>query len=111
MAPAGFVDSQNLHRRHLSAEWRREQVKAKRAEGKSTRQIAEELGTTAMTVSRDLNRGVTGVTPEPERPATITGKDKKQYAAKRPQPKPPARPATRTPDPKPDTAVPWAEVI
>lgn len=52
--PAGFVDSQNLHRRHLTAAFRRERVKEMRAKGMSTREIAKELGASQSQVVRDL---------------------------------------------------------
>ena len=51
---AAFVDSQNLHRRHLTAEFRRERVREMRAAGMSTREIAKKLGTSQMTIVRDL---------------------------------------------------------
>ena len=61
-----YVDSVNLHRRHLTAEFRREQAVYKSIiEGKSTRQIAVELNVSPMTVVRDLKAGVTNVTPDP----------------------------------------------
>jgi phage N-6-adenine-methyltransferase len=51
----------------LSIEDRREAVQELTAEGQSTREIAEVLGTSAMTVSRDL--GVTNGTDESAQPA------------------------------------------
>jgi transposase-like protein len=59
-----FVDSQNLHRRHLSREWRQQRVREMRDHGMSYRAIAQELGTSAMTILRDASSGVTNVTPE-----------------------------------------------
>jgi hypothetical protein len=50
-----FVDSQNLHRRHLSREWRQKRVREMRAEGKSCRVIANELGISYQTAHRDAN--------------------------------------------------------
>ncbi len=63
---AAFVDSQNLHRRHLTIEFRRERVKALRATGMSTRAIADELKVDHSTVVRDLNRGGATAPPAPE---------------------------------------------
>jgi hypothetical protein len=51
----------------LSIEDRREAVQELTADGQSTREIAEVLGTSAMTVSRDL--GVTNVSDESAQPA------------------------------------------
>lgn len=57
---AAFVESQNLHRRHLTAEFRRERVKELRATGMSLRQIAKAVGASVATVHDDLS-----VKPEP----------------------------------------------
>jgi hypothetical protein len=75
--PAGFVDSQNLHRRHLTLETQKrlraervERVMHKRTvEGKSLRVIAAEEGIGTSQVQRDLQAaGVPGGTPEPPMP-------------------------------------------
>jgi len=58
---AAFVDSQNLHRRHLSREWRQQRVRDLRARGLSTRTIAEVVGCCHNTVRRDLKSVGTGV--------------------------------------------------
>ncbi len=51
---AAFVDSQNLHRRHLNKEWRKKRVMELRAKGLSTHVIAKEVGCHHRTVQRDL---------------------------------------------------------
>jgi hypothetical protein len=94
--PAGFIDSLNLHRRHLTAEFRRQRVSELRAKGMGTREIAEKVGVSQMTVVRDLAAGESGVSPDPEpaadepaaeqpppQPAKVTGRDGKKYPAKR----------------------------
>jgi hypothetical protein len=88
--PEGFGKAQNLDRRHLTPEWRRAQVKAKRAEGKSIRQIADEMEIHKTQVERDLSTVWTpdpDDTPEetPEPAPVVTGRDGKKYAAKKPQ--------------------------
>jgi hypothetical protein len=80
-----FVDSQNLHRRHLNAEWRQERVRGLRGKGMSTREIAKEVGCDNATVHRDLKRGVASATPEPQLAP----------AEAKPQPEPPPEPMTR----------------
>lgn len=128
-----FVDSQNLHRRHLTAEFRRERVAELRAKGMSVREIAETMGVGVGTVHRDMTAGVPVGTPEPrpntalpEKPAIppapspsqsppapatppkVTGRDGKQYAASKPprQESPPARTSKSKSDP-----AAWAEVV
>lgn len=67
------MDSQNLHRRHLTLETQKrlraervERVMHKRTvEGKSIRQIAEEEGVSARTIQFDLKAGVDPSTPAP----------------------------------------------
>lgn len=54
-----------------------------REHGMSTRAIAATVNASAMTVSRDLNEGVSNVTPEP---ADIKGTDGKTYKAPKPKP-------------------------
>mgnify|MGYP002780378191 CR=1 FL=1 len=51
---AAFVDSQNLHRRHLSREWRQQRVRELRERGLSTWVIAQQVGCSQATVRRDL---------------------------------------------------------
>lgn len=77
-----LVMSFNLHRRHLSKSQRDALIESKRAEGKSTRQIAEEVGCSNATVARTLEATVTNVTVEP---ATIVGKDGKKRLASAPK--------------------------
>jgi hypothetical protein len=71
----------NLARRHLSVGDRRDLVGGLRAEGKSERAIADELGVPKTTVHRDLQAsGGPGGPPAPE---TVAGQDGKSYPAKR----------------------------
>lgn len=130
------VDSWNLHRRHLTAEFRRERVKELRAKGMSLRQIAATVGTSLNTVQRDLEsapvlkstpappapppaveRDPEPAPPEPEPPPPppppkVTGLDGKQYPAAKPQ-----KPAARKPPPKPardeqpESPPQWAAVV
>jgi ParB-like chromosome segregation protein Spo0J len=96
-----FVDSQNLHRRHLTPdqqarlrEERIERVAAARTEGKSLRTIAAEEGVSQTQVKRDLETaGVTPVTPETT--AKVQGADGKKYSASKPREKK-AKPAVPT---------------
>lgn len=68
-AAKAAVDSWNLLRRHLTAEFRRERVRELRAKGMSTRQIAGELKVSQMTVVRDLKQsGESSVSPAPPPP-------------------------------------------
>jgi hypothetical protein len=62
----------NLHRRQLSREQLAEVILKKRREGKSYRQIADEVGAHYSTVSR-----VASATPD-ALPETVTGKDGKE---------------------------------
>lgn len=72
------VLSLNLNRRHLTREQRQEIVVRLRAEGWSTRRIADKLKVDPMTVHHDLQR------VDISTPVAITGMDGKQYPAKRP---------------------------
>jgi hypothetical protein len=120
--PEGFGKAQNVDRRHLSAEWRRAQVKAKRAEGKSVRQIADELDMHKTQVERDLSTVWTPA-PEEDEPCPtqtstassvmtnghsapsaassrgaapkVTGRDGKTYAATKPRGRRPKKDAPR----------------
>lgn len=78
--PYELADSLNLHRRHLTKEQRNDMILKKRAEGKSTRQIAEEVGVGIGTVHRTLEATVPNGTVET--PTEITGKDGKKRKAK-----------------------------
>jgi IS30 family transposase len=66
------VDSQNLHRRHLTTEFRRQRVAELRAQGMSIRKIAETIGSPASTVQSDLKSGVRTRTPEAARKEDTT---------------------------------------
>lgn len=68
----------NLARRHLTPEQRKPLVKRLRADGWSTRRIAEAAGVEEVTVRRDL-AGATNDAPE-----RVVGKDGKSYPARRP---------------------------
>ena len=72
----------NVHRRQLSREQRRELVGELRRMGWSTRRIAEAVGVDHKTVANDLRR--IGENSPPAPAATITGRDGKQYPARRP---------------------------
>jgi transposase-like protein len=96
-----FILVRNVHRRHLNRELRQQIVCELRADGRSTREIAETLGVHHSTVARDiqdntegnLNSGVANATPEgaaehdPENspgvanatPVTVVGRDGKRY--------------------------------
>jgi hypothetical protein len=84
---AAFVDSQNLHRRHLSTEWRRERAKELRAKGMSLRGIGRELGVHNSTVAADLKvKQEPAGNPAPEPPPAAIEPPTPQPA---PEPKPP----------------------
>lgn len=72
----GYIDSKNVHRRHLSSDWRRQRVAELTAEGQSTRAIAGQLGVANSTVFRDQQKleqaGVAAATPG-EQPTEIPG--------------------------------------
>jgi hypothetical protein len=84
-----YIDSLNLHRRHLTGEARRTRVIFMRANGMSGRQIAELLHIGEGTVRRDLEKAQeesdstapNGAVETPELPDTVTGKDGKRRAA------------------------------
>jgi hypothetical protein len=85
----------NLARRHLSPEQRRALVQKLRAQGMSQRAIAQTVGVDVSTINRDLRGTISGVafaTPEmpstPTQPATIKGRDGKEYPAAKPKPAP-----------------------
>jgi transposase-like protein len=62
------VESQNLHRRHLSPEHRRQKVAELRSQGMSTREIARKVGAAQSTVMDDLKAGERFRSPAPEEP-------------------------------------------
>lgn len=80
----------NILRRHLSKEQRKEQWAEMRKDGMSYREIAEVSGVDASTVYRS---GVANATPQPE---TVTGKDGKEYPAKKKPPKKDSLPEAAT---------------
>jgi DNA-binding NarL/FixJ family response regulator len=77
--PHELADSLNLHRRHLTKDQRNDLIMKKRAEGKSTRQIAEEVGVSHQTVKNVMDSTVNNLTVET--PTEITGKDGKKRKA------------------------------
>lgn len=95
---AAFVQLANEDRRHLAVEWlrkRREEriarVAEARAEGKSTRLIAEEEGVSESQVRQDLAKATAqGCAVEPE-DGKVKGKDGKKRAATRKKAKPTAQ--------------------
>lgn len=101
-----YIIRRNVNRRHLSAELRKVLVEDLRAEGQSTRKIAETLGVSRTTVIEDIHTGKLAVQvdqsvppengkgPEnsdiPTTPAKVVGRDGKSYAATKPAAAPPA---------------------
>lgn len=82
----------NLARRHLTGEQRDKVLLDMRADGMSVRQIADETKIPKSTVADVISSGVRNRTPENASaiiPATVTGKDGKQYQATRPERKAP----------------------
>jgi ParB-like chromosome segregation protein Spo0J len=73
-----FVDSANLHRRHLTPEFRRERVRQLRTDGKSLRTIAKSVGVSEATVRSDLKSGAQFCAPE-----SVRGADGQTYPAQR----------------------------
>jgi transposase len=78
--PYELAESLNLHRRHLTKEQRNDLIVKKGAEGKSTRQIAEEVGTNKETVRQVLSAGANKLPPEQQ--DKVVGKDGKTYKRK-----------------------------
>jgi transposase-like protein len=77
----------NLDRRHLTAEQRREIVTSLHEEGHSLRAIAGAVGVSKSQIEKDVKKVSTGghLTPVPEVPQKVRGKDGKSYPAKRPR--------------------------
>lgn len=75
--PYDLAESLNLHRRHLTKDQRQDLILKKRAEGKSTRQIAEEVGVSKDTVARTVANETVDL------PTEITGKDGKKRKARK----------------------------
>src|SRR5689334_2906111 len=73
-----LCQSLNEHRRQMNAEDRKDLARQMRAEGASTRAIADRLGTSEATVRNDLS-GVQNCAPD-----VVTGRDGKSYPATRP---------------------------
>ncbi len=71
----------NLHRRHLSKEQRKEWSEKLKQQGFSNRIIADKLGVSEPTVRRDVKSGASN--DAPQSPEKVTGKDGKQYPAKK----------------------------
>jgi ParB-like chromosome segregation protein Spo0J len=85
-----YIDSLNLHRRHLSQEQRQARVEILRAKGQSTWQIAQALGVDQKTVRNDI-ADIRDRTPssgeEFSSPETVVGRDGKTYSASQPKQK------------------------
>jgi len=73
-----FILDCNLRRRHMTPELRKEIVAELRADGKSTRAIAEAVGVSKDTVRNDLKNSGGDNSP----PAGITGTDGKTYPSR-----------------------------
>lgn len=93
--PEQYVDSANLHRRHLDKEKRDAMILELRAKGASQRTISQKLGVPKSTVA-DVVSGARNRTPEAparkraaEEPESIVGRDGKKYAEKKPEPEEP----------------------
>ena len=78
--PFELADSLNLHRRHLTKEQMEDLIVKKRAEGKSERQIAEEVGCSKSKVNKVINS--TGQKRPVDLPTEVIGKDGKKRKAK-----------------------------
>ncbi len=89
-----YIDSLNLHRRHLTREQRQDRVMRLRARGQSIRTIADTVGASPATVVKDIkdaeaSAGVQNRTPENDQPSTkssktVTGRDGKTYSSRQP---------------------------
>jgi hypothetical protein len=98
------VDSYNLHRRHLTAQFRKKRVQQLRADGKSLREIAETVRIDKRQVQRDLAQTevVTEAPPEPPEVGTLSPpepqegsspQDADQEATPTTEPPPPSGPS------------------
>jgi hypothetical protein len=79
--PYELAESLNEHRRHLTKDQRNDLIMKKRSEGKSTRQIAEEVGVDHKTVL-NVAKKATGEFSPVELPTEVIGKDGKKRKAK-----------------------------
>jgi transposase-like protein len=95
-----FILRRNVHRRHMTREVRQQIVTELRADGESTRQIAQVLGVDPKTVRRDLASGGAFAPPGSAKngqtepcSGTVRGRDGKIYSATTPasEPKIPER--------------------
>jgi hypothetical protein len=101
---AAFVDSQNLHRRHLSRGWRQQRVRELRAQGMSYRAIAHELNVSIGTAHQDSHAGVQPRTPVPahQRPDAGGADTASECSVESPDPGVQLRtPESSNPDPDP----------
>jgi transposase-like protein len=94
---AAFVDSQNLHRRHLSRAWRQQRVRELRSQGMSYRAIASQIGVDVATVHRDAQRGVADAPTESALQEPIPGVADATPEPSKPDPDPGVQ--LRTPEP------------
>ncbi len=78
--PFELAESLNEHRRHLTKDQRNDLIMKKRSEGKSTRQIAEEVGVSRQTVLNVTDSTVNNLTVDI--PIEVLGKDGKKRKAK-----------------------------
>jgi lambda repressor-like predicted transcriptional regulator len=78
--PFELAESLNEHRRHLTKDQRNDLIMKKRSEGKSTRQIAEEVGVSNVTVKNVIDSTVKNLTVD--QPTEVIGKDGKKRKAK-----------------------------
>jgi ParB-like chromosome segregation protein Spo0J len=83
----GFVLAANLFRRHLDRKQRAAVVAGLRERGWSLRRVSDVLGVHHETVRRDLE-GVADATGDASQAATVVGRDRKNYPARRPTPIP-----------------------
>jgi transposase-like protein len=80
-----FIIRQNITRRHLTPELRRQLVAELRSAGGSERQIAGTLNISPATAHRDIVATRQRSPASNEAPAAVTGRDGKSYPAIRPQ--------------------------